>query len=112
MAERIERIGDNSEKKLGWRKRYKAMKNLDLPKIVDHKLLTKYENDNIWKFESNFKLYPDTQSRKKREDLFTNDGYLKVKHFNVVDYKLALRNRRKEITELKDELDRLQKRES
>jgi len=60
----------------------------------------------------NFELYPDAQSRRKKEDIFTDESYLKVKHFNIIDYKLALRNKKKQITKFKDELDRLQKRES
>ena len=61
-----------------------------IPDIVEHKLLTKYNEDGKWNYE--FKYCPLLRSvPEKKEDLFTKDGSLKNKEPTTYELKLQLR---------------------
>ena len=71
--------------------------NLDYTKKFDHKLLTKYEEDDNWVHE--IKLCPWAwKNPPKRDDLFTKDGKLIDPPKTVTDYRLLLEEERDKLS--------------
>ena len=99
----MERITNTVEMKIGWHKHYEQILENDFSEKMDHKLLTKYKEDNKWNFEKKFTPYTPSIN-KKREDIFTKDGDLKIKNKSFQEFILELRNLRKEFRLEKEEL--------
>jgi len=71
--------GTNYEKtKKGLNYHYKNLVEHDCSKRMDHKLLTKYNEDGIWNYDLKFHPYMDSLPWKK-DDIFSKDGKLKIK---------------------------------
>jgi len=85
MKSRMERIANTAEYKIGWHKHYETILENDFAAKIDHKLLTKYEEDNKWNFEKKFTPYTPSIN-KKREDLFSTDGTLKIKNKSSIEF--------------------------
>jgi len=100
---RMERIANTAATKIGWHKHYEQILENDFSEKMDHKLLTKYKEDNKWNFEKKFTPYTPSIN-KKREDVFTKDGDLKIKNKSFPEFILELRNLRKEFRLKKEEL--------
>ena len=100
------RINDTTQKKMGGFIDYDSLSSSHFSLIVDHKLLTKYREDNNWNYEENYKPFSKGRNFKTKEDLFTSDGSLRRKIPNELDLKLALKNRKNEVVKLQDILSK------
>jgi len=101
------RIANTGEGELGWHTRYEIYLKNNFSGIVNHKLLTKYNEDNNWNLENKFDPRKGDRAMRKKEDIFTNDGYLKIESKTVPEFILALGERGKKNTELRNKLQEL-----
>ena len=62
----------------------------EFTKKVDHRLLIKYEENNKWNFKMKYHPFEVYMGGPKRNEIFSDDGTLKVKPRTVYDYKLLL----------------------
>jgi len=74
--DRLNRLKGSTEGKLGWNAHWKTIAERGGPSVVDHKLLTKYLEDNNWNHELKYYPYADGIPPKKN-DVFDQDGDLK-----------------------------------
>jgi len=105
LASRIIRISDTSESKVGINKHYKKLQLDDFPKIYDHKMLTRYEEDQQWNLQKNEKRNPNKLQDKKREEIFSKEGELKLKFRSVSEFKLERQQVNEYIEELKKSIE-------
>jgi len=71
LADRLQKIGDNAESILGWHNRYKIFNDSEFPKIINHKLLTRCDEDHHWNFELKMLPFePFPNHPKKRRTFF------------------------------------------
>jgi len=104
----ISRTKGTTEGNLGLYHRYELMENMEDSVVIDHSLLTRYHDDNKWNLER--KCHPYTQDYpKKKEELFDEDGSLKLKIPYVAELRLLLRNARERTSKLNSLLERYQK---
>ena len=75
LKERIERLEKMPDFKIGWNIHYQKTLEENKEIVVNHNLLTKYNNDNKWNSEKKFSYY--TMEFPRREDLFSDNGILK-----------------------------------
>jgi len=74
--DRLNRLKGTPESKLGWNVHWKRIAEGEGPHVVEHKLLTKYLEDNNWNCE--LKYYPYISGiHPKKNDVFDQDGNLK-----------------------------------
>jgi len=100
------RINDTAAKTLGGFMDYDSVSKSHFPLITDHRLLTKYNEDNNWNYEGNYHPFHRTDKFKTKEELFTSDGSLKEKVPNDMDLKLAIKVRTNRIVELQNTLEK------
>ncbi len=109
VANFLPRINGTPEKEIGWFKTYKKMQEYnDFPLIADHGILNKYEEDNKWNYERKFCPYL-ARTPPTREELFSHDGSLINRIKSMIEFELELKNSRKRILELENQLAELQK---
>ena len=71
---------------------------------IDHKLLTKYNEDGKWNLKRKFCPFTNPNPPKK-EDIFLDDGTLRTKQKNVDEYKLTLIRKNQQISQLENQLN-------
>jgi len=75
---------------------------MDPTKKIDYKLLTKYNEDGKWNYEIKYFPYDyHGTSPSKKEDIFTKDGYLKIKYISAREYHLKINYLRRNTYELR-----------
>lgn len=101
LASRIKRTQDTPETKAGMKNiHYKKISERKFPPIYDHKILTKYEEDNNWIIKPK-DLDPKKLHHKKRDEVFSEDGKLLVEYPTVAELRLRIQKLRKTIDDLK-----------
>jgi len=71
---------------------------------IDHKLLTKYNEDGKWNLKIKFCPFTSPNPPKK-EDVFSDDGSLRKKQKNVDEYKMTIIRKNREISQLENQLN-------
>jgi len=71
---------------------------------VNHKLLTKYNEDGKWNLKRKFSPHTNPNPPKK-EHIFSDDGRLRTKQKNVDEYKLTLIRKNQKISQLENQLN-------
>lgn len=82
---------------------YKKFLDGEHPIKVDHNLLTQYKKDENWNFERKLTYYPIKRG-KKREDIFSKEVFLKIKHNTIPEWKLKVQLQRSKLIELRNKL--------
>ena len=101
LQTRLERA-NITETKIGWHVHNKKILEENKSFIVNHVLLTKYNEDNNWNKQKKFSYFLIKHS--PREELFSEDGKLKNPHLTYNELKLRLINQEKIINDLKEKL--------
>jgi len=70
--------------------RYTKILEVDPIQRANHNNLTKYEEDGKWNLDLKYRPHENSSDPPKKEDIFTNDGYLKTKHPTVYELKFLL----------------------
>jgi len=103
MKERLSRINGTAEYRNGWHIHYDKIKKENFSKKLDHNILTKYFEDNQWNLKVKFKihnvLYP------KKEDIFSEDGSLKIRPKSIAELHEVIKNQTSLITKQQKEFD-------
>jgi len=86
----------DDEIKTGINKHLKNILKQDFTHKVDHKLLTKYNEDGKWDYKIKYHPYMD-EIPPQKEELFTEDGKLKVKQKNVWELHMELQEMREHL---------------
>jgi len=86
----------DDEIKTGINKHLKNILKQDFTRKVDHKLLTKYNEDGKWDYKIKYHPYMD-EIPLKREEIFTEDGKLKIKQKNVWELHMELQEMREHL---------------
>jgi len=81
---------NNLEKNSAINLHVKKLLNQDLSKKIDHKLVTKYNEDGKWNYE--IKLNPYDTIPPKQDEIFTKDGNLKIKQKTIYEYNVHASN--------------------
>jgi len=82
--------------KTGLGKYHRDILKQDFTQKVDHKLLTKYNEDGKW--DCTIKYHPFVEEIPlQREEIFTEDGKLKVKQKNVWELHMELQEMREHL---------------
>ncbi len=82
--------------KTGLNKHITNILKQDYTSKVDHKLLTKYDEDGKWNYTIKFHPYMD-EIPPKRVEIFTQDGKLKVRQKNVWELHMELQEMREHL---------------
>lgn len=92
--------GSSSEGKRPLGAHYRNLLKQDFSKKIDHKILSRYNHDNIWKKDVEY--YPHIHTKPpKKEDVFTEDGRLKIRHKSQYELELELLDHFEKLWELK-----------
>jgi len=99
VKSRIEKIVNVS----GGTRRFKKIHQQNFSERVDHKLLTKYHEDNHWCLERKYApfILPD---QPKREDIFSNDGFLLKEYRDTKTLQILLKQKNEKIKELRKKI--------
>jgi len=89
METKLRGRGNVKKDQLPLHDRHKKILKQNFSKKINHNLLTKYNEDGKWNLEIKFNPY-DIESPPKRQELFSEDGTLKVKQKSVYEYRLLL----------------------
>jgi len=79
----------NLKKNSGINLHIKKLLNQDLSKKIDHRLVTKYNEDEKWNYDIKLNPY-DTTPPPKQDEIITKDGDLKVKQKTIYEYNVLL----------------------
>jgi len=100
----------NAEVELGMHFRYKIYSENNFPPIVNHHILTKYNDDYNWNLELKHLPFPNFKLHlKKKENLFSKDGKLLKERPSILGYKLKLRKLREKNLRLRTNNQNLRK---
>ncbi len=93
-----DKLSNNKKKeiKTGLNKHLKNILNQDFTRKIDHNLLTKYNEDGKWNYKIKYHTYMD-EIPPKKEELFTDDGHLKIKQKNVWELHMELQEMREHL---------------
>jgi len=90
IFEVVSRTKGTTEGELGTHRHYEMIAGKKPSFIVDHSILTKYNDDDNWNLER--KYFPYIQKiHKKNEELFNDDGSLKNEIKDVVELRLDIK---------------------
>ena len=104
MKERIEKTSKR-EKQIGWHIHQDVIVGQDFSKKVEHKLLTKYEEDNSWNCEVKYNPFmPSKYPTNSRQIIFSQDGFLKKRPPTFSELQVLLKQQREKIVELDTEI--------
>jgi len=103
MRERMKGIKYNPETKKGLNHKYKKILNYDFSGKVDHRILTKYEENSKWDLKRKYVPY-ESNIPPKRKDVFSEDGTLKIKQPTLYEYHLELQKTKEEMISLRKQL--------
>jgi len=101
--DRIKKLKGTTREKLGWIQSYITNLNNNFDVNVSHHLLSKYNEDNNWNLERKF-LYDMGVIGLEKDEIFTNDGKLKIKNFSQADWRLRDKENIERITKLQKKL--------
>jgi len=102
LNQRLGRLENMPDLKMGWNTHYQRTIEENKQIVADHKLLTKYNEDNNWNYEEKLSYY--TGKNPKRNDIFSEKGILKMEHLSYNQLKLRIKNQRGKIQKLKDQI--------
>lgn len=72
----------------------------DFTKTIDYNLLAKFEDSKQWNYDFKYTPYIDSIPPRK-EDVFTNDGTLKIKHKNQYELELEVHKLNERLKKMK-----------
>ncbi len=99
LKDRLPRIKDTAESKIGWHDHYKKIMKYDNALIVDSKNLTRYNEDGKWNLEG--KIYPYYENDAlTRQEIFNDKGELRNKHWTIPEFYSQIDERTKWALEL------------
>jgi len=102
---RVQRLEGTALEKINGCRHWKIIAENGGPKIINHNLLFKYNDDNLWKCERMFQPY--TFEHKTRNEIFDENGRL-INPFPSRDEVVArLQARRKKIQELEKKISEI-----
>ena len=91
---RTERTKNTPDLKIGWHSHLKKIQRKD-SLFVDYNKLTKHNEDSKWNEKETFSYFP--RKHRKKEEIFSNDGRLLIKHPSYNELKLTVTNLKKKI---------------
>jgi len=103
--QRLLRTNNTPEKNIGWYTHFDKISKKQF-EPVDFNLLNKYNEDNNWNLEKKFQPYVIT-SHKTRNEIFSEDGKLRIHRLTIPETWAALQSQRKKIILLTEQLDKL-----
>ena len=90
--ERLERLRNRPETKIGLLVHYKKISEKKYFEEIDHNILNKYLEDNNWKYEK--KIIPYVMSTlPKRDQVFSSDGELLIHHPSIFELKAEIKEK-------------------
>jgi len=89
MSDRVRGTGTQKENKRIMNRHYKVTLKQNYSDKIDHKKLTKYLEDDNWDPEIKLCLFA-WKNPPKREDIFSDDGELKIKQKTPLEYRIEL----------------------
>lgn len=89
MSDRVRGTGTRKENKRIMNNHYKLTLKQNYSDKIDHKKLTKYLEDDNWDHEIKLCLFA-WKNPPKREDIFSDDGELKIKQKTPLEYRIEL----------------------
>ena len=92
------RTKDTAEEELGYFQ-YEKIAKRENSFIIDHSILTKYNDDNNWNLESKFYPYIG-RIHASREQILSEDGSLKLKIQDISELRLEIEQLKKQYSEL------------
>jgi len=96
VKDRIRGTGNTTKKEIPPNLHYKKVLGAEYTSKVNHKILSKFQEDGNW--DKTKKYIPFADSRPpKRNDLFTEDGSLVEKPKTIVDYKVLLEEQKSKV---------------
>jgi len=107
LAERLARTQGTQEEKFGTYFQYRNALQSEL--VKDHNTLSMYNEDNNWVRSMHFNPLEPLPTENSRDQLFTEDGFLRTKLKNITDYRVALKDKEDAITNLKKSIAKLEK---
>jgi len=109
LSSRISRTQDTPETKAGIKNiHYQKIRERNFPPIFNHKVLTKYNEDNNWIIRQTDRD-PKKLHNKKREEVFSKKGELLVNYPTVAELRIRILKQRKTIEDLNNKLNENQK---
>jgi len=102
IRERLSRIEGTAETKTGWHSHYFKIKQKNFFQSVNHKLLNKYLDDNIWNLEFKFSFAESLST--KKDDIFFENGSLKHPPFTLAELRLANKRKKEKIAKLENKI--------
>jgi len=105
--ERIARVKDIPERKIGWYEHLDKISEQKYFEPVNYRLLCEYKEDNKWNSESGFQPFVLT-TQPKREELFSEDGRLLLHYPSVLETLANLKENDEKINQLQNELKKFQ----
>jgi len=100
---------DTPPEKLGFYEHYKNFVENDVNMVEDHKLLTKYNEDNNWNYEIKFAYGHNMLSNENiSQNIISEDGKLIPIHPFETGWKLDSKNLHREITNLQKKIEQIQ----
>lgn len=108
MSDRKEKLGDLIKPE-GRHSHYYRILNQDYSGKTDHKLLTKYKEDNSWSFEKKFTPYIGP-NQPTRNEIFSSGGKLRKDFKDYQELEILLSQTREQNKELRKKLEELENR--
>jgi len=109
--DRIKKIKGTSSEKLGWIQSYKTILDNNFDIKVSQHLLSKYNENNNWNLERKY-FYDIGVIGLEKDEIFTNDGKLKIKIMSQADWRLRDNEHIERITSLQKKLKEAESRNS
>lgn len=103
IEDRIRKTKNTPEEMLGWYHQYQKIEEIGFPMPIDHKLLTRYEENNQWNYEWKYHPYL-TKMLPRQEDIFSEDGKLIHPHPTYADLNFELKLQEEKIKSLESKL--------
>jgi len=90
---------------MGWHTHPDVIAKQDFTKKVNHNLLTKYEEDNLWNCEVKYNPFmPSNHPINSREDLFSENGFLRNRPSTFSELRVSIKRAREKIAKLETEI--------
>jgi len=100
---RIQRLRETTMEKLGQCIHWKLIDENGGPKIINHELLDKHNEDNQWNHEGTF--HPYILKRRKKNEIFDQNGKLIHLHQTTIQLSEKVKEQQEMIVNLKKELE-------
>jgi len=103
--ERIDRVKNLPERKIGWYEHFEKISKTNFFEHVNHKLLNRYKNDNNWNYEPKFRPFVLSE-HPRRNDMFSSEGKMLRAHPSLIDLHSVIRENEEKILKLETEISK------